>query len=316
MTFLRDAWRWLAEEPRQLQGLRILQIFLGGALLFRVFTEARFSEYLWGSSGLAQDAAAGPGSDILDPVFATQLSTWGVLGVLMLGALGLSFGYQTRVAALLACAALHLLSERLPILTDGGDNIAQLVLIYMIFALPVGAKPARGSLAVWIHNIAVLAITLQLVVLYATSGLLKVSGEKWGNGVALYYISQVEWFSLPAVQQLFLNPLIVTMATYVPMLYQVLFPIAIISPIKLPWLAVGISFHIGIAIVMGLVTFSAVMIGLELFLISDTEYAGLQARWASLSQALARRRILPNPAARQGASTLPSQEPAMQAEKV
>jgi hypothetical protein len=90
--------------------------------------------------------------------------------------------------------------------------------------------------------------------------------------VALYYITQVQWFTLPGANELFTNPWLVTIATYGSMLYELLFPTAIISRIKLPWLLFGMIFHIGIAVIMGMVSFAIVMMGLDLFLISDQEY--------------------------------------------
>jgi hypothetical protein len=65
------------------------------------------------------------------------------------------------------------------------------------------------------------------------------------------------------------NPAITTFATYVPMTFMILFPVAIFSKFKFLWIGAGICFHLGIAYFMGLLTFSLVMIGLELFLISD-----------------------------------------------
>jgi len=94
----------------------------------------------------------------------------------------------------------------------------------------------------------------------------------------MYYVSQVQWYTLPGAHELFTNPWIVTLATYVSMFYQLLFPVAIISRMKLPWILLGIFFHLSIAVLMGLITFSTVMIGLELFLISDQEYAKIWNR--------------------------------------
>ena len=94
----------------------------------------------------------------------------------------------------------------------------------------------------------------------------------------MYYISQVQWYTLPGAHELFTNPWIVTLATYSSMFYQLLFPMALISRIRLPWILFGLLFHVGIAVLMGLVTFSTVMIGLELFLISDQEYAKIWSR--------------------------------------
>jgi hypothetical protein len=199
-----------------------------------------------------------------------------VVGAVFVAAVGLIAGYQTRVASAVALLAVILLDERLPELNDGGDNITRLVLTYMLFTIPYGAKKSNYSLPVWIHNIAVLAIALQLLILYSTAGLMKLHGDKWHHGTAIYYISQVEWFSLPSIRPFFKNPLIATCATYAPALYLTFFAMAIISPLKLVWISFGIIFHLGIAVMMGLIPFSTVMTGMLLFLISDAEYSRMQ----------------------------------------
>jgi hypothetical protein len=277
MKIFCRAWGWLARDPHQLIGVRILQVSIGAALLFEVFTDFPFAGYLWGPNGTGwgstKDALGPILGDLFDRVFTADAAILGVLFILALGALGLLFGYWTRVATLLALVSFSLLTTRFPEFYDGGDNITQLMLIYMLFLLPHRAKFSSGELRVWLHNIALLAIILQLIVVYSTSGLLKSTGDMWRGGVAMYYLSQVQLYSLPVAYKLFSIPLIVNVATYVPLIYQLVFPVAIISHFKLPWIALGILFHLGIAVLMGLVSFSTVMIGLELFLISDQEYA-------------------------------------------
>ena len=54
---------------------------------------------------------------------------------------------------------------------------------------------------------------------------------------------------------------------------------ALISRVRIPWLLAGVLFHLGVAFFMGLVTFSMIMIGLELFLISDSDYRRIQDEW-------------------------------------
>jgi len=280
MNLLRRGWTWLADEPHQIRGVRVLQVAIGAMLLFRLFTEGRYAAYLWGPRGLGAGSMiplfGNPVGGLLDRLFTTQAGTDAVLLILGVGALGLILGYRTRVATGIALLAFILLEERLPDLPDGGDNIARLVVCYMLFLIPYGGKPLRGSLSVWFHNIAVLAIMLQVAVLYGTAGLAKAYGDLWHHGIAMYYISQVQWFSLPAMRQMFKNPWITTVSSYVPVLYQVWFPIAVISPLRRSWIAIGIFFHLGIAIFMGLVTFSIVMMGLVLVFVSDREYAKME----------------------------------------
>ncbi len=268
---------WLSDQPHHIRGIRILQCCIGMVLLFRVGTEGPFAQYLWGPSGIGQGNSmtylfGHPVGTLLDQLFTTQLGTWSVLLVMAIGAMGLVFGYRTRLATFLALFGLFMIEQRLPEIGDGGDNIARLVLIYMLFLVPAGRVAQRGSLTTWVHNVAVAAIMGQLIVLYATSGLMKTYGEKWHHGTAMYYISQVEWVSLPIVRDLFKNPFVTTVASYIPMLFMVLFPMAIFSRFKLLWIAIGVGLHLGIGTVMGLVTFSTVMIGMELFLITDAEY--------------------------------------------
>ena len=115
---------------------------------------------------------------------------------------------------------------------------------------------------------------------------MKATGEPWSSGIALYNISQVDSFSLPALRDLFKNPYVTTLASYSAMFLLIWFPIAMFSRLKLLWLAMGISFHLGIGAFMGLVTFSSVMISLELFFITDEEHARFRERLQSLGPRL------------------------------
>lgn len=281
MTFISDAWQWLAGAPQQRQGVRILQFMLGIMLVSRLATELPFAAHLWGPHGLGYGTTVPlVGKTIghaLDHMFDSMWGTYAVLAGLGAGAFALVVGRTTRVATGLTLFCYLLLEYRLPELGDGGDNVTRLVLGYMLFLLPAGADAARGSMRAWFHNLAVAAIGMQLMTVYVTSGLMKAAGESWQNGTALYLVSQVEWFSHPSLRAGFTNPLIVMVATYTAMLFQLWFPVAVFSRFRLAFLAIGISMHLGIAIMMGLVHFSSVMIALELFLITEREWAELAA---------------------------------------
>ena len=274
-------WRWLAQLPHQTAGVCVLQGAIGAALLFRVFTEAPFALYLWGPHGLGWGSTQhvlGPTlGGLVDRSFATEIGTLIVLLALGLGALGLLLGWRTQAATALALVAFTLLDQRLPELIDRGDTAARLALAYLLLALPPRATASPGSLAVWLHNVAVLAVAMQTMVIYATAGLMKVGGQEWVDGTALYYISQVESLSLPAMREMVKDPLFTTIGSYFTVLYETFFPLAVLSRLRLPWIVLGIAFHLAIAVFLGLVTFSTVMIGLDLFFVSDAEYARLLA---------------------------------------
>jgi hypothetical protein len=275
-------YSWLSVDAHQRRGLRALQIAIGLMMLFRASTEFRFAAFLWGPSGIGQgSSSAFLGAELgrwLDRLYDSELGVQGMLLVLAAAAACLVIGVHTRLAAFASLIAVRFFESRLSELGDGGDNVTRLVLTYMVFALPAHRVAKPGSLPVWLHNVAILAIGLQIAVVYLTSGMLKLTGERWANGTALYTISQVEWFSNPSFRDLFKNPTFSALATYTTVFFQIWFPVAVLTRLKPVWLLVGIGMHVGIAMFMGLVCFSTAMIGLELFLITDGEFAALEGR--------------------------------------
>ncbi len=279
MKPLRSALDWLDQAPRHRTGARIAQAAVGLMILFRLATEARGAEYLWGPNGIAEGSMQWMFGvrlgGLLDQVFTTSAGLWSLLAVLATAALALVCGRATRVASLVALVTFTMVEQRMIMVGDGGDNIARVVLVFMVFLMPPRERAEPGSLRVWVHNVAVLAMIGQVLMLYATAGLMKAFGDKWHHGTALYYISQVELFWHPAARALARTPL-VALAAYATVIHQLLFPVAFLSRMRVPWVVLGLSFHLGIALVMGLVSFSTVMIGLELCLLSDRDFGWLR----------------------------------------
>ena len=281
MDTIRRYWSWLADEPRHRVGARILQVAIGMMLWFRMATEFRYADFFWGPRGIGTGDARvifGPWlGGKLGTLFHTDMGTRLVVLVLCTSALLLILGKATRIASAVALVATLMLEVRLPELLDGGDNITRVVLCYALFLAPPNTKPKRGGIVTFLHNVAVLAIAIQLCILYVTAGFMKAGGTRWSQGTALYLVSQVEWFSQPATRWIFRNPLITTVASYVTIFFQLWFPVAILSRLKILWVFIGIGMHLGIAYTMGLIPFSTIMIGLELFLIGDDEWVKARA---------------------------------------
>ena len=291
MNLVKQGWSWLNDAPRHRTGARILQVAVGLLIWFRLATEFRWASYFWGPHGLGYgDSRVVFGSWLgrhLDMAFHTELGTRAVLLLLGAAALGLLTGRLTRLAAAAALVLEFMLETRLPELLDGGDNITRIVLLYMVFLLPPRAAGRARGLGTFLHNVAVLAIGAQLCVVYLTAGFMKASGTRWSQGTALYLVSQVEWFSLPTSRWVFKNPVLTTFATYGTVFFQLWFPIVIFSRLKSLWVLIGVGLHVGIAYTMGLVPFSTVMIGLELFLIDDIEWQRFETLAARLRERFA-----------------------------
>lgn len=270
----------LSSEPLHRSGVRALQCGVAFVMLFRLFTEWPFAAYLWGAHGVGTDLSGtiGPLGPLIQALF---MQPWGIHLVLLLmlaAALMLMMGAATRQATLLALITFWLVGMRNEALGDGGDNIIRIILFYMLLFLPASAPDPQGvRTRTWLHNIGVLAVILQVIVVYSVAGLSKVMGELWTNGTAMYYIAQVDWFTTPYFRELFKNVWLAPLAAYGTLIYQISFPFLALSRYRLLLFAVGIAFHLGIAVMMGLITFSAIMIALELFLIANRDYVRLQA---------------------------------------
>lgn len=274
----------LTHAPHHRKGLRLFQVFLGLALLFRAATELRFAPWLWGPHGIGTGSSAvvlGAAAPLVDWLYALPWAGSGLLLLEGVGALLLVAGRWTRWAAVLCLVPVLLLEWRTSAIADGGDNLARLALGYMLLALPSDApQPPPGALRTYLHNLGVVLLISQVLILYFTAGLAKASGEAWMNGTALYLVSQVEEFSLPGLRELLKQPLLTGALSTLTVVWQVLFPIGVFSRLKLGFLAIGLAFHLGIAFFMGLVSFSLVMAGAELMLLTDEDVAWLGARAA------------------------------------
>ncbi len=218
-------------------------------------------------------------------------------------------GWRTRLVVPLQWVFTWSLFQRNPVLLDGGDNLLVIVLAYMM-AVDCGARlsldagrrrgaPAgdgAGSRAVTLlHNAGLLAVITQVCLLYLASALYKTQGELWQNGTALYYIMRVQDFTLPGVSEmLYRNPLFVTAGTYGTVLFQLAFPFLLLNRwTRLLALAGAIAMHAGIALLMGLMTFSWVMVTVELPLLGDRRLEAIGAWLRPRAQALRSRMPLP-----------------------
>ncbi|MFN4294263.1 MAG: HTTM domain-containing protein [Thermoflexales bacterium] len=304
MTRLTSLWsEQLGRLTREhaLVGASLFRLLCGVGLLYQLLINYHQRYYLFGPDGVWPFDA-----------FIGKLQTAGGFSVYALSQnpalfeviyhLGIAFtllwtlGWRTRLTTVLVYVHVWSLHERNPSLWDGGDNALQLLLFYAIFAnlgahftlfgpakpeptQPGGLRSVVADARAVAHNIAILAIAIQLCLIYGTAGLYKVQGEIWQSGVAMYYILRVQEFTLPGVsEQIYLNAPLVVAMSYLTVAFQVgyTFMVALNRYARLLAVVMGIGFHLGIAYLMGLITFSTFMIAAELVLISDREYAALR----------------------------------------
>jgi hypothetical protein len=119
------------------------------------------------------------------------------------------------------------------------------------------------ALATLLHNAAMLVIAAEVCFIYATAGWYKIQGSLWQGGTALWYPLHLHYFEpWPALNgMLGGSSTMVTVITYGTVIAQVAFPFLVFNRrIKNVMLALMITEHLAIAVVLGLPFFSLAMI--------------------------------------------------------
>ncbi|MDX3113783.1 HTTM domain-containing protein [Streptomyces scabiei] len=117
-----------------------------------------------------------------------------------------------------------------------------------------------------LHNGAMVVIMVEACLIYATAGWYKIQGSRWQDGTAVYYPLHLDYFSpWPMLADLLsASGTMVMIATYGTVIVQVAFPFTLFNRrLKNVLLAVMMTEHAVIAVVLGLPFFSLAMIATD-----------------------------------------------------
>ncbi|MER5715139.1 HTTM domain-containing protein [Streptomyces sp. NPDC002132] len=339
---ITSLWDLLTDRPVSLYAAAALRI--GYGLLYLIFLLREFPH---------RDEIWGPGSP-WTPALAHQLfdqTGWfSVLalsdsrayfelchGLALVTSALFMLGWRTRVMSVFFAVVVTSFHGRSIFMTDGGDNLILLMSIYLALtacgrrwsldarrnrlkAVRAGnvTEPtrslfarqlhdARTTLITVVHNCGMFVIAAQVCFLYGSAGLYKVQGASWGSGTALHYVLNLELFRpWPALSHFVdEHTLVVAIAGYVTVLLQVAFPFVLFGRLKYPVLAMLLGMHTGIAVLMGLPLFSGAMIVADAVFLPDRFYIFLPHTCRRLVRRTGSRRSAPGRVA--GSGTVPAQ---------
>lgn len=191
---------------------------------------------------------------------------------LLLTLLLLALGVLGRGWAWLALFFHLALIQRNFTIAYGADTIASFWLFYLGFVRHnqrfsilnlwnkkrLSSRPVEGDI---LSTIGWRLIQVQLCVTYVHTGLDKLKGSSWWDGSAVWRVvgntHLVSW-DLSFFQYV---PWLIAFLTYLTVLFEIYFPFAVWIPsLRRYWLALGVFFHFGVAVIMGLHFFSLVMV--------------------------------------------------------
>ncbi|MBC7267185.1 MAG: HTTM domain-containing protein [Streptomyces sp.] len=151
-----------------------------------------------------------------------------------------------------------------------------------------------------LHNGALFVIMAEACLIYATAGWYKIQGSRWQDGTAVHYPLHLDYFSpWPALADLLSSSgTMVLLVTYGTVAVQVAFPFTLLHRrAKNVLLAVMMTEHAVIAVVLGLPFFSLAMIAADAVFL-PTPFLRRVGGWAARARErlFARGRVAPPPA--------------------
>ncbi len=213
---------------------------------------------------------------MLFPADHLEIARWIAIVILIVAA----SGWRPRITGLLHWwVAVSYASTA--VVLEGGDHVnATITLLLLPIALtdprrwhwgtPPVLKSAR--LPIVMSTVALSALFMlrvQAAIIYFNAGVAKMGVTEWNNGTAMWYWLNNEMFSMPEWMHPIMMPILqneytVFGFTWGVMLFEVFLAVALVLPKRrwAPILMAGLAFHVGIAVVHGLVSFGIAMCAL------------------------------------------------------
>jgi putative effector of murein hydrolase LrgA (UPF0299 family) len=235
---------------------------------------------------------------------------WGLLGwfpsdaavllfyfLLLIGAIALLVGLQTRIAALVFFVCLISFGRRNPWVLNSGDLLVQVLAFYMLF-MPAGLavsvdrwlKDQRGlwdfpARPIWPLRL----VQVQVSILYVAAVWAKVRGVTWNDGTAVSYAFRIEDIARFPVPGFVTDSLVlVNLLTFGTLAVELSIGILVWNRVLRPWvLLLGVGLHLGIDYAVRVGFFSyAVLVAYVAFVPPETARAiilGMRDRFTRIT---------------------------------
>lgn len=239
----------------------------------------------WGSISLIYGDLIDAKSPILQ-IFPFLDYTIGNIPIIIILTIILSllfaFGIGKRLTVFLLFICIYFNGELIYLYSNGGDNLLTYLCLYLIFTNSydfLSFKKLKyknislNKLSSFISNLAVYSIMIHLCLVYFVSFIHKIHSDMWYNGVANYYILNLERYNSPFNYLFSKNSFFIAFSTYFTLAFELLFPILIWNKkFRNPLLFSGIFLHLGIYFFMMIYDFEILFIMIYGFFLTNEEW--------------------------------------------
>ncbi|MGC5054051.1 sporulation-delaying protein SdpB family protein [Micromonospora sp. DT48] len=235
-----------------------------------------------------------------------ELVRWASVAVLLV----VASGWRPRFTALPHWWIAFSLSTSMSI-PDGGEQVNQVITLLLIPVLLADSRRwhwqpppsadrvirpgGRGTLLVATAVVLLFAIRLQVAGIYFQASVAKFSKPEWADGTVMYYWLNHRGFGSPGWLQpvtdaLVNQPVGVALLTWTPLAIEFALAVSLLVRPAVRWwlLPFGVLLHISIAMLMGLWSFSIIMIAAQILLLVPMG-THLPDTWRTVREAVRRR---------------------------
>ncbi len=281
---IKQAWKawdrfWFA--PQNLLGLAFMRIMLCATLLYMSITRFWNLEFYTDSSWIPRSLALNVMPELGRPLFLwtfwpdSMNLMMNVVLVVLLTLLTVGIGGRWLMWAAWIINAGFL--QRNYAVNFGADVIGALFLFYMAFTqscerlsvLNLFRKKLGFVQSDILSSVMIRMMQVQISVIYAYTGWEKLKGGSWWDGTALWSVLANPQMTTADFSFLRYFPWVIPAIGYVTILFEIYFPAAVAWPKTRYWvLLMGVGFHMGIGVFMGLMPFATVMMSTYFLFIS------------------------------------------------
>lgn len=298
----RAAEAWLTGERHALHAVAFCRILVGLSVIGLLVTNFSTRQaWVGDASAWAEPARAVghfPEAGVLEGVSGDVLTL--VYGVVLLAALGLVLGWRAKAMNVVVLLGFIAVTAQNPVLGSLGDTLVRLALLWMllmrtsdVWSVDAYRLEPRGTddvvpewLRTGLHNVGLVGLGAQTVLVYAAGGLAKVSDPSWQRGTALYTTLQLpELRPFPWLSDLLSNGTVVlALLTWTVLVVQLFFAPLLVSRSSRNLVALAaIVVNLVFAVVLATPWSSLAVVAVTGVFVSDDRWEAFGERVADLA---------------------------------
>ncbi len=286
---------WVMQEKHALYGAAACRIGTGAAVLGLLAANFTTRDLWVGQASIWAEPARAisrfPELAVLKDVSSDILTVAYV--ATMLAALAFILGWRTKAANIVTFVGFIAIVGQNPVVGGEGDNLVRLTLLWLLlmrtadhWSLDARRRSRRerssvsdDALPTWLstslHNLALVALAVQTILVYSAAGLDKIAQTSWQHGTALYYTMQLpEYRPFPWLSDLLSSSTIVlAVITYTVLFVQLFFAPLLLNPSsRRIVLTLAITVNIVFAVLFAAPWSSAAVIAVTCLFASDEAF--------------------------------------------